>query len=236
MEKESVHKNHRRRVKEKFMKHGLETFEEHEVLEMMLFYVIPRRNTNEIAHELIKKFGSIQDVLNASYSSLIKVKGVGIEAACFIKFILGVVRRYVESSDKFVNKFSTRLEINDYLSKKFIGRTEEMIAIVLLDAKKKVLYEGIISDGTHSKVNMNMRKIIELVSFYNAAAIAIAHNHPSGIALPSKEDIDTTKRLKFLFDSLNVYFVDHIIVADDDYISFRDCNFPDIFEDSSEKE
>ena len=236
MDKESVHKNHRKRVKEKFLKHGLETFQEHEVLEMLLFYVIPRRDTNEIAHGLIDKFGSVKDVLNASYSSLSKVDGIGNEAACFIKLILGVVRRYVENREGFVNKFSTRVEINDYLANKFVGRSEEMVAIVLLDAKKKVLYEGVISDGTHNKVHMNTRRLIELISFYNAAAIAIAHNHPSGVALPSKEDIDTTKRLKFLFDSLNVYFIDHIIVADDDYISFRDCNFPDIFENSSEDE
>lgn len=225
-----VHDEHRKRLRDRFLKHGLDSFQPHEVLELLLFYAIPRKNTNIIAHELMNKFGSIQSVLNAPCSSLSRIKGVGSATTCFLKLILNVARMYIENNENFVNILPSRNEINNHLVNKFIGRTEEMIAIVLLDAKRKVLFDGVLSNGTHNSVDMNVRKVIELISFYNAAAISFAHNHPSGIALPSKEDVETTKRLKYLFDTMNVCFIDHIIVADGDYISFRDCNLPGVFD------
>ena len=228
--KESIHANHRKRLKNRFLMHGEDSFEIHEVLELLLFYAIPRKNTNPVAHSLINKFGSIQCILDAPYNVLRNVYGVGDAVACFFKVILAVIRLYLVTISSYENGFYSREDLNDRLANKFVGRLEETVAIILLDAKCKIIYEGIISYGSYNSVDMNVRKVIELISNYNATAIAFAHNHPSGVALPSKDDIITTKKLKSLFDAMNITFIDHIIVADRDYVSFRDCNFPGIFD------
>ena len=95
---------------------------------------------------------------------------------------------------------------------------------MLLDAKGKIIYEGVISKGSVNSVDIYLRKIIELITLYNASSILIAHNHPSGIAVPSKEDILTTNKLANIFKSMNVNFLDHIIVADHDFVSLRECD------------
>lgn len=230
--KENLHASHRKRIKDKYKLHGLDVFEQHEILELALFYVIPRRDTNSIAHSLLEKFGSLHQVLDAPFSVLKEVDGVGEEVACFIKILVDIVRVYMEdkrSNNK--NGFKTRDDLNDKLSLKFIGRNAEIVAIMLLDAKRKIVYEGIVNEGSHNSIDIYVRKIIELIVLYNAAGIILAHNHPSGIAVPSRQDIVTTKRLKTLFDNMNVTFIDHIIVADDDYVSLRDSKFGNAFGD-----
>ncbi len=226
----NVHANHRQRVKEKYRKYGIDTFYDHEILEMILFYCIPRKDTNKLAHQLLSHFGSIQDVMNAPYSALKNFEGAGNETACFIKFLVDIVRVYMQHKKSLKNTFRSREELNDRLSLKFIGRSNEAIAIILVDSKNKIVFEGIVNQGSHNNVDIYLRKIIELIVIYNAAGIVFAHNHPSGLALPSKQDIITTKKLKNIFDNMNITFIDHIIVADDDYISFVDCKIPAIFD------
>ncbi len=225
----NIHANHRQRIKNKYKLHGLDVFEEHEILEMALFYCMPRKDTNELAHKLIYSFGSINDVMDAPFSAIKDIEGAGEETACFLKFLVDIVRVYMQNKKSVKNTFRSREELNDRLSLKFIGRSNEAVAIMLIDAKNKIVYEGIISQGSHNNVDIYLRKIIELIVLYNASAIVFAHNHPSGLALPSKQDIITTKKLKNIFDNMNITFIDHIIVADDDYISFVDCKIPAIF-------
>ena len=121
-------------------------------------------------------------------------------------------------------------EINELLVRKFIGRCEEVVAIVLLDAKGKILFDGVINKGSVNGVDLYVRKMIELVTLYRASSLIIAHNHPSGIAVPSPEDLKSTERIYNLFRSMSVSLLDHIIVADGDYISLRQT-FPEFFED-----
>ncbi len=229
--KESLHDGHRDRLRKKFLSNGIEALAEHEIVEMLLFYAIPRKNTNELAHVLLDQFGSIPNILETSFNSLKSVPGLGENGACFIKFILNLIRVYSEEKEIVPkNNFETRKNLAKKLSKKFLGRTDEIIAIMLIDVKKKILHTCIINQGTFNKVELNIRKIIELVVVFNAAGILIAHNHPSGIAIPSREDIQTTQKLQSIFDTMNVEFIDHIIVADNDYISLRDCKINGLFE------
>ena len=226
----SLHDGHRERLRKKFLTNGIESFAEHEIIEMLLFYVIPRKNTNELAHVLLNQFGSISNILETPFNSLKSVQGLGENGACFIKFILNLIRIYSEEKENMPkNNSVTRKNLAKILSKKFLGRTDEIIAIMLIDAKKQILHTCIINQGSFNKVELNIRKIIELVVVFNAVGILIAHNHPSGVAIPSREDIQTTQKLQSIFNTMNIEFIDHIIVADSDYISLKDCNIDGLF-------
>ncbi len=227
--KRNIHAEHRKRMKNKYKLHGVDIFEKHEILELALFYAIPRKDTNEIAHRLLKKFETIHDVMNAPFATLREVEGIGEEAACFIKFLVDIVRVYMEEKASSKDTYRSREELNERLSMKFIGREIEIVSIILVDAKRKIIYEGIVSKGSHNSVDMYMRRIIELIVLYNAAGIVVGHNHPSGIALPSPQDIETTKKLDNVLHNMNVTFLDHIIVADDDFVSLRDAGLPGLF-------
>ena len=228
MKNHLIHSKHRERLKKKFIIHGFDVFENHEILELILFYAIPRKDTNPIAHELIDKFGSIDAVFDAPFSALKEVNGIGKEAACFIKILLNFIRIYMENKSFSTNKFKSREELNDRLFLKFIGREDEVIAIILTDAKNKIVYEGIVSYGSCNSVEIHIRKIVELIVLYNASGIIFAHNHPSGLAVPSTEDLESTRQLQRLFETMNISFVDHIIVAENDYVSIKDCNIKGI--------
>jgi DNA repair protein RadC len=226
-----MHQGHRERIRKKFTSHGLDNFEDHEILELMLFYAVPRKDTNEIAHKLINTFGSIPAVFDAPINLLKEVDGVGEVAAVFIKLIPELTRIYSERKFSTSNHSLELKNLCDKLCLKFIGRTEEIVAIMLFDAKGKLIYDGIVNKGTVNAVDMYFRKIIELIVLYNACSLILAHNHPSGFAVPSQADMDSTKQLSKILHNMRVTFVDHIIVADGDYVSMRDCGFDAIFED-----
>lgn len=218
-----MHQGHRERMRKKFLLNGFDNFEDHEILEFMLFYAIPRKDTNEIAHLLIEKFGSLDAILDAPINLLKEVSGIGESAAIFIKMISSLARTYIERKNNAKNNYKDESDLNQRIALKFIGRTEETVAIMLLDAKGKIIYDGIINKGSVNSVDIYLRKIIELITLYNASSILIAHNHPSGIAVPSQEDIETTVKLSNIFQSMNINFLDHIIVADHDFVSLKEC-------------
>ncbi len=226
-----MHEGHRSRLKNKFILNGIDNLEDHEILELLLFYAISRKNTNDIAHRLLESFHTIDAVFDAPVNALKNVDGIGESTALFLKIISGVVRLYMERKYSSKNKVLTTEEINDNLMFKFIGRSEEVVAIALLDAKGKLIYEGIVNKGTVNSVDIYIRKIIEFIVMYNASSIILAHNHPSGFAVPSPEDIESTAKLNKIFKGMNVNFLDHIIVADHDYVSLRECKIFDTFND-----
>lgn len=221
-------------MRKKFLLNGIDNFEDHEILELALFYAIPRKNTNEIAHKLLENFGSVAAVFDAPLNMLKEVHGVGESAAVFLKMISSLARIYMEQKHTCNHKALSDSEINDRLMMKFIGRMEETVAIALLDAKGKIVYEGIVNKGTVNSVDIYARKIIELIVLYNANSVVLAHNHPSGFAIPSVEDIETTVKLNKIFMSMRINFLDHIIVADGDYVSLRECGIKDVFENSDD--
>jgi DNA repair protein RadC len=225
-----MHQGHRERTRKRFILHGLDGFEDHEILELMLFYAVPRKDTNEIAHRLVNTFGSIPAVFDAPINLLKEVEGVGESVAVFIKLIPELTRIYSEKKFSAANHSLELKNLCDKLCLKFIGRTEETVAIMLFDAKGKLIYDGIVSKGTVNAVDMYSRRIIELIVLYNACSLILAHNHPSGFAVPSKADIESTKHLSKVLHNMRVTLVDHIIVADNDYVSMRDCGFDAVFE------
>lgn len=215
----SIHAGHRQRLKERFLKDGLDNFEEHQVLELLLFYGIPQRDTNEIAHELIKKFGSLPKVLEATPKELMDVKYVGDNVSTLFKLITAVARYYQVSCAMREEILTTIEACGKYLVPFFYQRPNETVFLLCLDAKCKVLCCEKVGEGGVNSAGVPIRKIVELALKANATSAILAHNHPSGLAIPSGEDIQTTRRVALALDAVEIGLVDHIIVADNDWTS-----------------
>ena len=222
-EKTNVHEGHRQRIRERFLKEGLENFHDHNILELLLFHSIPVKDTNEEAHALINRFGSLSEVFDADYEELCKVKGIGERSALLIKLMPELFREY--EKDK-LNRDEVRLNSSElvakYVASHFKGLTQEELWLLCLDINCKVLRFDKISEGTINATMINNRKITECAVFSNAASVILVHNHPSGITAPSSKDIDATIDMANTLESVGIRLNDHIIIGHgDDYFSFR---------------
>ena len=216
---DSIHKNHRKRVKERFLQEGLDHFSDVQALELLLFYSIPQGDTNPLAHELLKRFGSLAQVLEASPEELQKVSGIGEHSALLLRLINEMSRYYLVNRTSHITILSTVESCARYLVPYFYGRRNETVFLLCLDAKCKVLCCREVGEGSVNSAGISIRRIVEAALSVNATSVVLAHNHPSGVALPSDEDLATTRRLAGALKSVEVHLVDHIVVADDDYIS-----------------
>ncbi len=216
-----IHDGHRQRVYDRFRKEGLDSFSPHNVLEMLLFYSIPRADTNEIAHRLIERFGSLAAVFDAPESELVKVTGVGERSAVLIKMIPQLSRYYMtdKTADVIINSSRQAVE---YLLPRYVGRTVETVMVVCLDNKGKVINTTIVHEGNINVSEVSVQAVASVALQSKASAIIIAHNHPDGVALPSGDDISTTKLICRTLAALNVKVVDHIIIGDNDFVSVFD--------------
>ena len=226
----SIHKDHRKHMRERFLREGLDGFTEVQILELLLFYVIPRIDTNPIAHRLIDHFGSLAQVLEAPVEELEKVEGIGPNAALLLSLITAVSRVYAVNRAEKQKILRTIDDCGEYLKSFFIGRRTEVVYLLCLDAKCKVLGCRQVGEGSVNSANVPIRRIVELALGLNASSVVLAHNHPSGLALPSGEDVSTTRRVAAALSTVDIPLVDHIIVADDDFVSlvasgyrFDDC-------------
>lgn len=215
----SIHDGHRQRLKERFRNEGLDGFEEHQVLELLLFYAIPRQDTNLLAHELLNRFGSLSQVLDATPEELEKVPGIGSNAATFLALTTSVARYYLVNRAANTTILSDVDKCGAYLLPFFFGRRNETVFLLCLDAKCKVLCCKEVGEGSVNSAGVPIRRIVEIALGVNASAVVLAHNHPSGLAIPSGDDIQTTRRVAMALDAVDVELVDHIVVADDDFVS-----------------
>ncbi len=221
----SIHNGHRQRLKDRFCKEGLENFEEHQVLELLLFYCIPRVDTNPMAHALLDRFGSLSKVLEASVEELEKVPGIGHNAAVFLTLIIAS-GRYYQVNCASRNEILTTVEAcGKYLIPFFYGRRNENVYLLCLDAKCKVLTCKKIGEGSVNSAGIPIRRIVETALAANATSVILAHNHPSGLALPSDADIQTTRRVAMALDAVEIGLIDHIVVADDDFVSMSQSGY-----------
>lgn len=214
------HKGHRDRLRDEFLNLGEnQTMHDHKLLELLLFYGIPRKDTNPIAHQLLNTFGSFSKVLDADVQSLAEVKGMTKNAAVLIKTILPITRKYVESKGDMPHSVKTFEDLGKYFMSKYMGIKSETASMLCLNGKGEILSFEIISDGDLDSAGLSIRTVLEKVIKTSATAVALAHNHPSGIALPSAEDIAVTKMVSDALKTISVGFVDHIIIAKNDYVS-----------------
>ena len=218
----AVHDGHRARKKEQFRTHGLDAFADHEALELLLFYAIPRVDTNPVAHRLIERFGSLDGVLSAPPEELEKVDGVGESAATLLSLILPLVRRSRMTASKKPVILGTTQAAGEYFVDLFFGMREERLYEACLDAKGKLLRCAKVADGSVDAVSVNIRVIVENALKCGASAVVLSHNHPSGVALPSEDDNATTLAVYDALRTVDIRLLDHIIVADDDFVSIRD--------------
>ena len=214
-------------MKERFVKHGLENFDEHNVLEILLFYAIPRGDINPLAHELMNRFGKLSDVFDAPIEELKKINGMGDNSATLIKLIPQISRRYLISraiSQEDVYLTDSK-KAGRFIIPYFYGAREEIVYMICLDAKCKVINCRLMFRGEVNSANVSMRKIVENALAYSTTSVIMAHNHPSGIALPSKEDERTTERIIDALGAVDIALSDHIVVADEDFVSMADNGF-----------
>ena len=219
------HQGHRDRMRKRFLENGLNGFQSHEMLELLLFYAIPRADTNAISHALIDKFGSLSGVFEASVSDLKAVKGVGENAAVFLSMIPKIAREYQDDKNKAGIVLVESREIAKFVLPKFIGKNNEQVLIICMDKKGKVLSSTFLSEGGLDFVNLNIREIASLAIAVSASMIIIAHNHTQGFALPSPSDYHVTKKVADALKPLAIEVYDHIVVARDDCVSMRDSGF-----------
>ncbi|MBR6763104.1 MAG: RadC family protein [Clostridia bacterium] len=208
-----THDGHRSRMMKKVRENGFEGLEEHEILEVLLFYAIPRKDTNELAHRLIKKFGSLNAVCEAPMVSLCEVDGVGEAAATFIRLIPEISRAYHLSKVRNIKVIGSCADAGEFLSPYFIGLEKERFYMVSMDSAGKVLGVDLINEGTLNYAVVDVRKIVEISLQYKATKVIVAHNHPRSIALASKEDLQCTKRIREILASIGVKLEDHLIFS-----------------------
>lgn len=220
-DKEFDPKIHRQQMKDKYREHGAEIFDKHELLEILLYYSIPKKDTNVIAHKLIDKFGSISGVLDAPYDLLVE-SGVSDHTAFLLKFLPEFFGVYRNDKLKSKSKVLNPDILPQRLVNLYMGKTTEMVYLILMNSHWKELYSGIVSRGTYVNTELNVPKICELAIHYSAKYVIIAHNHPKGNAIPSNSDIFATINLYQALLSLRITLVDHFIVSRDDCVSFYD--------------
>ena len=214
-----MHEGHRARVKKRFLEEGLDHFSDIQALELLLFYAIPRVDTNPIAHRLLDHFGSLSQVLEASPEELCKIPGVGENGALLLNLIPQMGRFYMTDRAKSATVLTSLEQCAEYLVPRFFGRKVETVFLLCLDAKCKVLCCKELGEGSVNSTGISIRRVVETALGVNASSVVLAHNHPSGLAVPSAEDIQTTRRIAMALQAVEISLVDHIIVADDDYVS-----------------
>ena len=221
--KENLHEGHRKRVKERFLKHGLESFTEIQVLETLLFYAVPKKDTNETAHLLLNTFGSLKKVFEADYDMLLKVNGIGENAASLIKFFQMASKRYLELvyMEQQETVYNTPDSLMDYCKRLFLGEKKELVYVIGLDADLVIVNKELINEGCPDNSSIPFRKITDFVSKSNISRIVITHNHPNGLFLASQADIAITQDLVQVMEQIGIDVVDHIIVGKTGAASMR---------------
>ena len=214
---ENIHKDHRSRLKNQFLENGIDGLTDIQKLELLLFYAIPQKDTNPIAHKLLKEFGTISHIMSAKHSELMKIDGIKENSATLIKFF-GSMLNYVSRADcDDIIDSSSKAKL--YASKYFTHVTVEQFYVFCLTKSNKVKKAFLISSGSTSDVNVEIRNITEKSLDTNCTRMIIAHNHPMGRAVMSAQDCRFTYSLLCSCILNNIELIDHIIVGTDRTIS-----------------
>lgn len=218
----NVHDGHRERMRLRFRETGsFDGFSEHEIIEMLLFYTHPRRNTNEIAHELINRFGSIAGIIEAEYDDLIKVKYITDSAATLFKMLPKFLPVYYNSKNNGMI-YDNSQKLIALFEPYFVGLAHEEFRAAYFDNKLALIRNVALDSGDTSGTAVNIRKLVEIALRENAATVAIAHNHPKTASKPSTGDFNTTQQIIDVLKPMKIDFLDHVIVGEDKTISLRD--------------
>ena len=226
----SIHSGHRERLREQLLTHGLDSFADHQALELLLCYAIPRRDTNPIAHGLMNHFGTLSAVFEASPQDLLEVEGIGENAMSLIRLVTELGRRYQLDKARIDRILDSTERTGQYILPLFHGLTDEAVYLICLDGSLRVIHHEKLAQGSVNATNFSIRRAVEVALKRKAVYVVLAHNHPSGVALPNVTDIATTEQLIHAMAPLGIRLADHIIVAGDDFVSLRDSGHLDNIE------
>ena len=219
-----IHDGHRQRLKEEFVGHP-DSFPDHKLLELLLFYANPRGDTNPTAHLLMDRFGSLAGVLDALPDELMKVPGVGFHTVALLKAAKEMGGRYLTARTDLDEIVNSSHDAGILLRPYFFGARTEKVYLLCLDGKGKSLGVRLIAEGSVNAAEVTTRGVVEAALSLNATRVVLAHNHISGLALPSEEDKATTAYLDGVLSTVGVELNDHLIFVDDDMVSLRDSGF-----------
>lgn len=213
LDNKNLHKDHRKRVKKRFLNTGFESFEKHEMLELLLYYSIPRKDTNAIAHRLIDTFGSLSAVFDAPVEKLCEVDGISEHTAVLIKMIPQLAREYAADIDLDKKSFSDYFELGEFFVSKFLGETKEKLYAAFFDNGMHMLDCIKLSEGNTNSTDANIRSLSYNAIRLDCSFVALAHNHPNSLPIPSVEDLDVTKACRLALKLVDVELVEHYIVS-----------------------
>ncbi len=216
------HKGHRQRVKARAIKEGIDSFEDHQVLELLLFYCIPMKDTNELAHALIGHYGSLSGVFDADPRDLCAQAGVSENTAVLLSLMPALARRYQQGKFKQKTVLASTSTAGEYALALFTGRLNEAFYVICLDSQNQVNQATLLHEGTINEAPVYPRLIVETALRHQAASIILAHNHPGGSRQPSPADVEVTQKINAATEAIAIAVVDHIIVAGDGYFSFAE--------------
>ncbi|MEL7659919.1 RadC family protein [Acetobacterium wieringae] len=216
------HQGHRQRLKARVISEGIDSFEDHQILELLLFYAIPMKDTNALAHRLIGHYGSLAGVFDANPRDLSALVGVTENTALLLSLIPALARRYQQGKLAPKAVLGSTTAAGEYAVSLFTGRLNEVFYVICLDSQNKVNQATLLHEGTINEAPVYPRLIVETALRHQAASIILAHNHPGGSQRPSQADLDVTRRIRQATEAIAIPVVDHIIVAGDSYYSFAE--------------
>jgi len=220
-----THDGHRKRMKEEFLQGGLTAFSDVRALELLLFYSRLQGDVNPTAHALLDTFGSLSGVMDAEPEQLLTVPGVGENTAVLLKLVPALAAKYLASRTDPDTIVRSSQDLYEIFAPCFFGARNEMSFLACFDGKLKLLGVRKLSEGTPLGTDIGVRQIATAALSLNATAVVLAHNHPSGMASPSDEDISTTRYVHEVLRKLDITLYDHVILADDDMVSLRDSGY-----------
>lgn len=220
--KDNIHQGHRKRVRDRFLNEDLDNFTDYQVLELLLFYSVPFKDTNIIAHSLIKKYGSLSAVFEADPHDLAKTTDMGSNSAILLSLVPSLCRRYNRDKWRIKPVLSSVSTAGNFALSLFSGHTYEVFYVICLDSRNRVNFADPVHKGTINEAPVYPRLIVETALRHHANSVIIAHNHPGGSLTPSSADIEATEKISNALGSISIKVVDHIIVADSNFISFAE--------------
>jgi DNA repair protein RadC len=223
MKKEAPHHiGHRKRLKERYEKAGMEALQDYEILELLLFYAIPQGDVKARAKELLKRFGSLKGVLDADLKELKEVSGIGDHSSLLFKLVRDVRTLYLRQGAEVKEQISSTKELIDYCLASMGGLKDEHFAVIYLNARNRIIQVETIQEGIVNQAVVYPRKVLEKALKHKASAIILVHNHPSGHVRPSDADIRLTRVLQDAARVMDIVLHDHLIVGENRFFSFRE--------------
>ncbi len=217
---------HHKRLRERFIKSELNGFHDYEVLELLLTFVLSRRDTKPIAKDLLSKFKTLAGVFSAEKEELQEIKGVGERTAVYLKLLndtLGYVFEERARNDEI--QFTKTLQLFEYFKATIGNIKNEVMRVIYLDSRNRLIHAENLSEGTVAEAVAFPRKIVEGALRYHAVSVIIAHNHPGGLAEPSDNDDKITEQIKNALQTVGISLQDHLIIVEDEYFSYRQTGY-----------